>query len=422
MLIGGTTAWKLRYGVDYKGPFIPFGAAVLYKPSSDSDLEKLARFGSKLLPGIFIGYVQHSGCGWQGDLRILDQEEISRVEHWHQVQDHRRVKASEVQVLSQDGKFLLPIADGSLNSPNTPRLHGNARSHDVQNPNNTTVISQPPLREIPAASEGEIFGVESYGHEDRGIIEEHPDLFKRGAEDYYIVTGSLVVCHHLSPRTALFVPTDDDFPVPLDVIDVTRNVTTDLEDEAESYFTDVWYDTGIIHLTGSWVGKTSFNILRPKLPNGWEWVEGRKTKMQKSNRPPNIISEIWQMSGKKQKNQAIDDWKQLKVPLEEARKKRDSYGYVKDDDLARYDSSIKEARLKYRLPDAPAMPTTFEFIETGMRMPTNASSLPANQQHHSTPGLAAWECPVAVQKQPIHLRAHQDKTAPRGYVSSESTR
>ena len=89
----------MRFGVDFKGPKIPFGAEVLYKPSGDSDVKKLSRFGSKMLPGIFLGYVQHSGCGWQGDLLVLDQEEISKAEHWHEVQDHRRVKASEVQVI-----------------------------------------------------------------------------------------------------------------------------------------------------------------------------------------------------------------------------------------------------------------------------------------------------------------------------------
>ena len=44
----------------FEGPNIPFGAMVEYHPISAKDLSELHRFGAKVLPGIFLGYVLHA--------------------------------------------------------------------------------------------------------------------------------------------------------------------------------------------------------------------------------------------------------------------------------------------------------------------------------------------------------------------------
>ena len=71
-LVGGQTAWQKRFGSSFKGPFIPFGAEVQYYPITEEDKRKCHKFGSEMLPGIFFGYSQHAGGGWNGDLLLAD--------------------------------------------------------------------------------------------------------------------------------------------------------------------------------------------------------------------------------------------------------------------------------------------------------------------------------------------------------------
>ena len=61
LLSDGKTPYERRSGASLKGPAIPFGAMVAYHPNSDKDLSRLHQFGSKILPGIFLGYALHAG-------------------------------------------------------------------------------------------------------------------------------------------------------------------------------------------------------------------------------------------------------------------------------------------------------------------------------------------------------------------------
>ena len=68
------TAYEKRFGSPFSGPLIPMGAAIDYKPSSDKDSRRTHEFSASVLPGIFMGYSQQAGGGWNGDLLVLDQE------------------------------------------------------------------------------------------------------------------------------------------------------------------------------------------------------------------------------------------------------------------------------------------------------------------------------------------------------------
>ena len=68
VLVCGNTSWKKRFGEDFKGPIIPFGAECKYKPIYDEYKKRLHKLGSQMLDGIFIGYAQNAGGGWNGDL------------------------------------------------------------------------------------------------------------------------------------------------------------------------------------------------------------------------------------------------------------------------------------------------------------------------------------------------------------------
>ena len=54
------TAYKTRFGEDFRGPIIPCGAEITYKPIRKKDEERLHKFGDQVLSGIFLGYKQHA--------------------------------------------------------------------------------------------------------------------------------------------------------------------------------------------------------------------------------------------------------------------------------------------------------------------------------------------------------------------------
>ena len=60
-LQGEQTAFEKRFEQPFKGPIIPFGAQIEYKPSQKIDVQGLHQVGKKMLAGIFLGYVQHAG-------------------------------------------------------------------------------------------------------------------------------------------------------------------------------------------------------------------------------------------------------------------------------------------------------------------------------------------------------------------------
>ena len=78
-LADGETPYQKRFKNKFQGPIIPFGCEVEYKPSSQKVHNQMHPFGTKLLPGIFIGYYLEDGGRWHpsnGDLFVADWEDI----------------------------------------------------------------------------------------------------------------------------------------------------------------------------------------------------------------------------------------------------------------------------------------------------------------------------------------------------------
>lgn len=71
------TAYKMRFGEDFRGPVIPFGAEIQYYPTSEDDKGRLHQMGDKLLTGLFGGYKQQSGGGWSEVLYVYDWDEVN---------------------------------------------------------------------------------------------------------------------------------------------------------------------------------------------------------------------------------------------------------------------------------------------------------------------------------------------------------
>ena len=75
LLADGKTPYERRFGEPFKGPIIPVGAMVEYHPSSPKD-QSIHQFGTKVLPGIVLGYELIAGGIWKGDILIADLEDL----------------------------------------------------------------------------------------------------------------------------------------------------------------------------------------------------------------------------------------------------------------------------------------------------------------------------------------------------------
>ena len=72
---------------------------------------------TKVLDGIFLGYCQMSGGNWNGDLYVIDKEELADADTPDEV-TVKRFKASEVHIDKPEGNFYFPVAEGDWTQPN----------------------------------------------------------------------------------------------------------------------------------------------------------------------------------------------------------------------------------------------------------------------------------------------------------------
>ena len=107
----GKTPDERRFGQPFKGPIIPFGSLVEYHPITAKDQSRIHQIGSKVLPGLFLGYALHAWWIWTGDVLIADLEELETMD------------ASEIYSFRLDAKewyfiprwkFHFPVADGRI--------------------------------------------------------------------------------------------------------------------------------------------------------------------------------------------------------------------------------------------------------------------------------------------------------------------
>ena len=53
------------------------------------------------------------------------------------------------------------------------------------------------------------------------------------AQDYWTLQGDMLTCHHRRQRAKLFVPHDQNMPIPIRYVDVIRHTETSLESPSE---------------------------------------------------------------------------------------------------------------------------------------------------------------------------------------------
>ena len=99
--------------------------------------------------------------------------------------------------------------------------------------------------------------------------EESRDSFLDKTSDYWSFNGTVLVRHHLTPRTSLFMP-DQSAPIPLKWIDVHRLTVTSITEKGEKHIEDYWdgEPSCCKELSEPWVGATTFQMVQPAASKG----------------------------------------------------------------------------------------------------------------------------------------------------------
>jgi hypothetical protein len=146
-----------------------------------------------------------------------------------------------------------------------------------------------------------------------------------GPKDEWIDRDAHIIRLHRQPRRTMFVPTDcsDPPPIPLKYIDVQRVTLTSLDTADESRIHDVW-DGSLADsrpLSDEWTGETRFQKVL-LVPEGYDLVEGRLTRRQKTQRPPDVWPEMWSTMSSAARRSAREHWETYAKSIEAAREKR----------------------------------------------------------------------------------------------------
>ena len=94
------------------------------------------------------------------------------------------------------------------------------------------------------------------------------------SKDHWTASRDITYRHPKCSRVVENVRDGRVFPSPLKYTDVVRHTETDVDNFVET-LTDQWSDQEETHLSKAWIGEANFQIRRPRLPSGYEWVSGR---------------------------------------------------------------------------------------------------------------------------------------------------
>ena len=315
LLSDGKTPYERRFGQPFKGPIIPFGSLVDYRPITAKDQSRIHQFGKKVLPRLFLGYALYAGRIWKGDVLVADLEELETMDASEIYS--KRLNAKEVIFPKEKGEFIFPIADGRIKT-----LGGD---QDLR----TSI-------HLGAASLGE----------SEGSLPQPQDSLPDAGEamnDFWSMSGNFIFRHHVEPRVKLYSPREESFPVPLKYIDVSRTTHTNLDVKQEKRIDDYWNIDGSRDLSGPWTGFTQFTPLEEKPPDGYMWSGRILTRKQLTSRPDHLLPELWKSMGKHAKLKEKQKRSNEKLHLENARKLRGIY-FI--DPEKQFKETIQNARKK----------------------------------------------------------------------------
>ena len=236
------------------------------------------------------------------------QGEFGRVTYWlqtlrswrrstHRKSTQKRLNAKEVIFPKENGKCIVPVADGRINLP--------GGDQDLRT---STLIRQ---RLIRGESHLDFLG------ESEGSLPSPQDSLPDAGEarnDFWSMSGNFIYRHHVEPRVKLYSPKE--FPIPLKYIDVSRTTHTNLDVKQEKSIDDNWNIDGSRDLSDYWTGFAQFTELEEKPQNGKMWSGERLTRKQVTSRADNLWPELWSKLGRNAQLKKKQKWSHKKPKLD----------------------------------------------------------------------------------------------------------
>ena len=249
----------------------------------------------------------------------------------------KRLNAKEVIFPKENGKCIVPVADGRINLP--------GGDQDLR--------TSTSIRERPIQGESNI---DFLGESEGSLPPPHDSLPDAGEaiNDFWSMSGSFFYRHHVEPRVKLYSPREESFTIPLKYIDVSRTIHTNLEIKQEKRIDDYWNIDGSRDLSDPCTGFTQFTLLEEKAPDGYMWSGRRLTRKQLTSRPDHLWPDLWEKMRKNAKLKEQQKWSHEKPQLDNARKLRGTY-FIDPEDKE-FKETIKNAHKKLETPVPSAMP------------------------------------------------------------------
>ena len=211
-----------------------------YLPTSAKDLSRLHQFGSKVLPGKFLGHALHTGGIWKGDILVADIEELEKMDASEILA--RRLNAKEVLTPTNGEQIIFPIADGAV------KLSGG----DQVLRTSTLIRDRPDRGEEQGNLQGESDGSSSTPLQDSSLYDGE------ARNDFCTISGNYIYRHHVELRVQLYVPREASFPIPLKYIHMSRATSASLDVMLEKNIDHYWNVDGDRALSDTWTGFTRF--------------------------------------------------------------------------------------------------------------------------------------------------------------------
>ena len=183
--------------------------------------------------------------------------------------------------------------------------------------------------------------------------------------------------HINTPRTKLYVLTKETCPIPFEYVDLQRRTETNLDALSEKNIRDFWTTNEFDgetnrSLSQPWTGKVSFTLRRVDPGNHYEYVDGRKCKIQATQRPGQINVDVWKDTNDKiLKAKWRREWKVLGPQTDKERARRGLPAKIPwGPETLKYKEVMTPLREKIGIPSDPAMPCTHfempdEMLEDG---------------------------------------------------------
>lgn len=361
----------------------------LYHPNTHDDKVRCHKYGNKTLQAIFLGYHQRSGGAWSGQCWVVDCEELENAEYISGVYPkwfhHKEIIFDKK---TAEDEWYFPLYEGDIRQPGQPshsqQLERTIKQKRAQRKQDNTPPAQPDNTTDNAQQPTD----------NAQQPEEEPDE----SQDFWALPNNdVLIRFHRGPRSKLYIPTQDNCPLPLKYLDVLRRTTTDLEDLAEREIEDFWVTDGNDQnpsrsLSHPWTGKTVFHILKPHPKPGYQWVMGEEIKRRQSQRPDDVLPELWTHFSKAQRQQEIARWKIENARRRKARHARNIF-HIPESELTTYNQKLIDTRTALSLNHAPTMPSVM-----------NCVAAPSHEDHIAPKGASSvnyWamvHTPISIKK------------------------